>query len=217
MEQAGRSAKATISNDINLNFDILFSGATIATEPLKANRRTETLQKPQNPPEVKIDGLEWITAAEAHATEEKPAPIKALVTQSQREAEDHKRTLEIYREHQTNTKKSEQLQAEILKGVKAGEDIYSLFLKAIEAISLMTANTCFRSQIEEDIHSIYGTGLHEKPPLELDLKRTQERLQTLTEAIRQGQSPEEGQIIETAIKAHKRRIAELEDILSKAS
>ena len=46
-------------------------------------------------------------------------------------------------------------------------DIYSLFLKAVKAISLMTSNTVFYSQLEGDIRAIYGHGLLDPLPLQI--------------------------------------------------
>jgi hypothetical protein len=48
--------------------------------------------------------------------------------------------IEIYKKYQDNIRVSETLQSEIAKGVKNGEDVHSLFLKAVKAISLMLPN-----------------------------------------------------------------------------
>ena len=158
--------------------------------------------------------------------EEKPAeslterlngtPAKKLLLQSQRAKEEHQRTLEVYGTYQENILKSEQLQSEILKGAKAGEDIYSLFLKAVEAISRMTSNELFLTQIEADLRSIYGAGLLQPKPLELELKGTRERLKLLQEAERAEQPPDSKQRIRAAIEAHQIRAAELEALIRKA-
>ena len=93
----------------------------------------------------------------------------------QRKADQNKaeidRNLEVYRTYQENIKRSGQLQTDILKGAIAGEDIYSLFLKAVQAISCMTSNKAFYSQIEEDIKTIYGRGLQEPAPLLLEIQQ----------------------------------------------
>lgn len=65
------------------------------------------------------------------------------------------RAAAVYGTYQENIKKSEQLQADILKGVRRGENIYSLFLKAVYAISLMTANKVFYNQIYNDVSDRY--------------------------------------------------------------
>jgi hypothetical protein len=81
--------------------------------------------------------------------------INKLQREADRKKQDIDRSLAICREYQQNIKTSSQLQTEILKGARAGEDIYSLFLKAVKAISLMTSNTVFYSQLEGDIRAIY--------------------------------------------------------------
>lgn len=90
------------------------------------------------------------------ADRHQPEQAQPLFKKSQRELEDHQRSLEVYRAYQENTMKSEQIQAEILKGIRTGEDVRSLFLKAAEAIAIMTNNPAFFSQIEEDTQRIYG-------------------------------------------------------------
>ena len=84
----------------------------------------------------------------------------------QRQAEANKAELErsrvVYAEYQSNIKASSQLQTEILKGLKQGEDIHTLFLKAVQAISLMTSNKLFYTQSKETLIAIYGKGVINK-------------------------------------------------------
>jgi hypothetical protein len=81
----------------------------------------------------------------------------------QREANINKAEIEraqgVYRKYQEDRKASGRLQAEILKGAKAGEDIHILFLKACQALSLTTSNTLFYEQLELDIRNIYQVKL----------------------------------------------------------
>ena len=100
-------------------------------------------KKPQKPVQGQINGLEREQA-------------KQLFLQATREQEDHRRSLEVYRTYQENIKTSSTLQTQILKGLKAGEDVYSLFLKAAKAISLMTSNTVFYSQNDREDPAIKG-------------------------------------------------------------
>ena len=98
--------------------------------------------------------------------------------------------------------------------MRAGEDIYSLFLKAEKAISLMTSNTVFYSQLEGDIKSIYGAGLLEPEPLKIEIQETQERLQRLQKALERDTEPADSkQRIERAIQAHKDRISQLQGLI----
>lgn len=219
MAQAGTQAQALISDDVVLDFSGLFSGEPIEkapsespVEPLLEDGQYRNPTKQEKPAEGLKTGLQGEQKTEAPII-----PAKPLIMQSKREDEDRKRTLEVYKTYQENTRKSEQLQTEILKGLKAGADVYTLFLKAVDAISRMTSNTCFRSQIEEDLKSIYGAGLLEKPPLKQELEQTQTRLQRLTEAREREQSLDSKQRIAAAIKAHENRIAELEALLNRAS
>ena len=136
----------------------------------------------------------------------------------QRKADQNKaekdRNLEVYRTYQENIKRSEQLQTDILKGARAGEDIYSLFLKAVQAISCMTSNNAFYSQIEEDIKTIYGRGLQEPAPLLLEIQQAQTRLDKLREAEQRETEPDSLQRIQSAIKAHESKIAELKALIT---
>ena len=160
----GAEARVAIAEDLVLDFSGLFTGEPpekqapeSPVEPFLGAGEYKTLTEPQKPVDGLTEGLEGQQA-------------KKLYLDAQREREDHQRSLEAYRAYQENTKRSEQLQSEILKGIKAGEDVYSLFLKAAKAISLMTSNSVFYSQIEDDTRSIYGRGLNYKPPLQKELQ-----------------------------------------------
>lgn len=121
---------------------------------------------------------------------------------------------EVYRAYQDNIKKSGQLQTEILKGAKAGEDIYSLLLKAAKAISLMTSNTVFYSRLEADTRAIYGAGLLQPQPLRAELEAVQERLTRLREALQRDGEPEDSrQRIRSAVTAHEARAEQLQELI----
>jgi len=133
----------------------------------------------------------------------------------QRKNEEYRR-IEEYRYYQDNIRKSEQIQIEILKGARAGEDIYTLFLKAVEAISCMTSDQLFLTQIKEDMKIIYGRGLQEKTPLELELAETQERLEKLREAYKREAGTDTPQRIAKAVEAHEATVAELTRLINTA-
>lgn len=123
---------------------------------------------------------------------------------------------DIYYEYQENIRKSGQLQTEILKGAKAGEDIYTLFLKAVRAIGAMTDNPAFPKQIEEDLKTIYGKALQDPAPLRLELRETEIRLEKIREAHRQEGETASSQRLAQAVRAHEERIAELKRQIQKA-
>ncbi len=206
----GAEARVAIAEDLVLDFSGLFTGEPpekqapeSPVEPLLGAGEYETITEPQKPAERLSEGLEGQQA-------------KKLYLDTQREREDRQRSLEVYRTYQENIKTSSQLQTEILKGLKAGEDVYSLFLKAAKAISLMISNSLFYSQIEADIEAIYGRGLQHKPPLQKALQEAQERLRRLLEAEQREPEGDSKERIKAAIKAHRAEIERLEDMIAKA-
>lgn len=143
--------------------------------------------------------------------------IQILQGQADTNKEEKERALAVYREYQKNIILSGQLQTDILKGAKRGEDIYSLLLKACKAISLITSNSVFYSQIEGDIRAIYGQGLLDPLPLQIELQQVQERLTRLREASKRETEPADSlQRIERAIQAHEQRATQLKDMIAKA-
>lgn len=137
-----------------------------------------------------------------------------LIAQYKQEQAEHERTLAIYREYQHNIKESGSLRTDILKGANAGEPPVALLLKAVKCISLMTGDTVFYSQLEGDIKSIYGAGLLEQEPLELEIQETQERLQRLQKALeRDTETADSKERIKRAIEAHKARISQLQGLI----
>ena len=83
------------------------------SETLKGEGEYKTPIEVKKPLETPTEGLEG---------------INKLQREADRKKQDIDRSLAICREYQQNIKTSSQLQTEILKGARAGEDIYSLFL-----------------------------------------------------------------------------------------
>ena len=191
---------------MELDFTRLNSLAFIApkkpSETQKGEGEYKTPIEAKKPLETLTEGLEG---------------INKLQREADRKKQDIDRSLAICREYQQNIKTSSQLQTEILKGVRAGEDIYSLFLKAVKAISLMTSNTVFYSQIEGDIRAIYGQGLLDPLPLQIELQQVQERLKRLREAEERELEADSRERIKRAVTAHENRIAELEALIAKGA
>lgn len=170
------------------------------TETQTAREEYKTISEPKKPLETLTEGLEG---------------IHKLQRQADAKKQDIDRSLAICREYQQNIKTSSQLQTEILKGAKAGESVYSLLLKACKAISLMTSNSVFYSQLEGDIRAIYGQGLLDPLPLQIELQETQERLQRLREALNREIEADAKERIQRAIKAHEAKIADLESLIER--
>lgn len=171
-------------------------------------------QPSKTPTDEPLGAEEYKTSAEQeHALKRQIEGLGALQRKADQNKAEIDRNLEVYRTYQENIKRSGQLQTDILKGVQAGEDIYSLFLKAVQAISCMTSNKTFYSQVEADLISIYGIGLQQPAPLKLELMDTQKRLDRLREAEQREPNIDS---IKRAITAHQNRIAELEKQIAKA-
>ena len=207
----GAETRIAVAEDIVLDFAGLFSpiegekqAPESPTEPLLRAGEYKTITEPQKPVETPPEGLEGQQA-------------KGLYLQAQREAAEKQRTLDIFREYQENIKRSGQLQTEILKGVKAGESVYNLFLKAVKAISLMTSNSLFYSQIEADTRAIYGEGLQEQAPLKCELAEVQKRLERLREAQAEELEHDSRERIGRAIQAHEAKIAQLQGKIDRAN
>ena len=120
---------------------------------------------------------------------------------------------EAYSTYQQNIKKAGSLRAEVLKGMKRGEDPARLLLKAVECISLMTGDTAIYTQAQKDLLAVYGWGLGEPAPLQEELKQAQQRLKRL--GIAQIPTGEERRI-QGAILAHRELIQRLEEAIADA-
>lgn len=183
-----------------------FSGEKTATkkppETQTEQGEYKTLAEPKNGLETNTEGLDG---------------INKLQREADRKKQDIDRSLQIYREYQQNIKTSSQLQTELLKGARAGEDIYTLFLKAVKAISLMTSNQMFYSQLEGDIRAIYGIGLQEAPAIDIELTQVTERYIKLLEALEREPDGDSRDRIRQAIKAHENKIRELDALKGKES
>ena len=166
-------------------------------EPFIEPEKYKNPPKEENALQGQINGLEG---------------IHKLQRQADAKKQDIDRSLAIYQEYQQNIKTSSQLQTEILKGARAGEDIYSLFLKAVKAISLMTSNSVFYRETEENLKAIYGIGLQEKPPLQMELTAVEDRLFHLEEATLWS-TGDELLRIQKAIQAHEKRATELKKMI----
>ena len=81
----------------------------------------------------------------------------------------------------------------------------------------MTSNTLFYSQLNDDIRAIYGAGLLEPKPLELELEEVQGRLEKLREASQRETEPADNkERIKRAIQAHEQRATQLKELIEKA-
>lgn len=122
----------------------------------------------------------------------------------------------VYAEYQKNTLLSDSLQCEINKGLKAGEDIYILFLKAARAVSLMTNNPTFYDVARKDLLAIYGIGLEKPPVLQIELNEVQARLDKLRQAAECEKDTDDTARIKTAIQYHEKAVAQIKNKIEKS-
>ena len=122
----------------------------------------------------------------------------------------------ICREYLDNVSATDALQADILKGIKAGEDFYHLFLKAVKAVSLMTSNPQFYNQIKRDCRSLYGGVYNQKEPLEEMLEETRQRMENLRRAAEVEADIDARDRITRCIDAHQEKIEALENQIKNA-
>ena len=118
---------------------------------------------------------------------------------------------QIFKGYQEAIKQSELLQCDILKGVKEGENIYSLFLKACKVISVINSNKVFYEQAQEDIKAIYGAGLAEPAAAEIFEAEVKARLDKLEQAVKGDLDEAEKSRIKTAIAQHRKKIETLKN------
>lgn len=164
----------------------------------------------------KIPIEDEISPEKANLSPQEELVEKVALARLDRAKKDHKHTLEMYKDHQNNIRQAGQLQTELTKGVRAGEPAYTLLLKAIKAISFMTGNKTFYSQIYKDIKAIYGEGLKEQVPIEWELDEVKERLANMRDAIeREATEADSKERIKKAIEAHEKREHELLELLEK--
>ena len=123
----------------------------------------------------------------------------------------------IRAEYQKNILLSDSLRCEINKGLKSGEDIYSLFLKAAKVISLMTGDTVFYDIAKKDLLTIYGVVLEKPPVLQIELNEIQARLNNLRQAAEREQDSDNLSRIKTAIQYHEQAAAQIKGKIEKSN
>ncbi len=132
----------------------------------------------------------------------------------QRKADNRSKQLEdsarILKEYQNNKRLTNELVAEITKGLQQGIDIYDLFLKAIEALALATNDTALYKRTIDNLKTIYGIGLKETRAVELEKEDTQKRLERLLQALNNTDRVEDKERLKKAITAHQKHLKALQ-------
>ena len=139
------------------------------------------------------------TAPEAQEIPEKPQG-NPLFREQQRQRENAEQAATVY-------EKVSSTEAEILKGLAAGENIAALFLKAVKGLSLLTGNGLLYEQAAADIGTIYGYALRDQAAAELEAANVRERLKRLEAAAATGSGDTDN--IARAIRAHRAQLERL--------
>lgn len=152
-----------------------------------------------------------------NAPRDKPTVSREMQNLSNENRAKLKEAARIRGEYQKNILLSDSLRCEINKGLKAGEDIYSLFLKAVKAISLMTGDTAFFDVAKKDLLAIYGVAFEKPSVLQIELNEIQARLDKLRKAAEREQDTDDIARIRTAIQYHEKAIAQIKDKIEKSN
>ena len=102
------------------------------------------------------------------------------------------------------------LQISVLKGLKAGENIYSLFLKAYKANSLLRGCDAEYIQAEQYIKTVYGQALNEQGAAELIIREIKTRLERLQATYKTVNNSNDRRLLENAIKSHTEELQRLQ-------
>jgi hypothetical protein len=165
-----------------------------------------------------IDSIEIPLDALNGLKNENREPVDGIaLIKLRRQQEDHEQIQEAYKAYQDNIKRSGELRAEILRGIKSGEPTPTLLLKAVECISNMTGDKLFYTQAEKDIKAIYGEAFLSGESLELELVEVEERLSMLKKACkREGIDEGDKERITIAIKSHEKRQETIKALIERA-
>ena len=165
-----------------------------------------------------IDSIEIPLDALNGLKNENREPVDGIaLIKLRRQQEDHKQIQEVYKAYQDNIKRSGDLRAEILRGIKSGESTPTLLLKAVECISNMTGDKLFYTQAEKDIKAIYGEAFLSGESLELELVEVEERLSMLKKADKREDIDEgDKERITIAIKSHEKRQETIKALIERA-
>jgi len=178
-----------ISNEVSLDFTGLFGSADSQTP---SNNNT-----PEEP-----------TAA--------PEQARRLSVEYEQDKETYNRYIEVCKAYQSNIRAANGLICEITKGIRGGESIDKLFLKACKAISLMTDDSIFYDTTERDYREVHGIGLLREEALQVEFEATMARKQRLEEAYERETDSSTREHIKWAFQDHIKRLVELDSLIKKA-
>ena len=148
------------------------------------------------------------TGAEKPVTGENRPPERGINKRAETRLKTHgeelRKAREVYDTYGENIRKAGSLRADILKGMKRAEDPLALLLKAVDCIGLMTGDTVIYEQAQKTATAVYGWGLGDPYPLQLERREVEKRLYKLEKAVGRGNlDPAGRRRLQTAIDAHR--------------
>lgn len=166
-------------------------------------------QKPANEPKE-------VNSSKTFKTAKKPAEgkIEPQAQALQRKADNRQKQIEdsarVLKEYQKNKRLTTSIVAEINHGLQQGLDIYDLFLKAVEALALVTNDTALHKRTRDNLKAIYGVGLREPRALEIEKQETQKRLKRLIKSLEEASDISDQLRLKRAIQAHQKHLKTLQ-------
>ena len=109
-----------------------------------------------------------------------------------------------------NTRRTEELQSEVLRGAKSGEDPAQLLILCSKALSLVTNNPVFADEVERAMMAVQGHALGDPALTRQELEETKARLERIREAYAAEEDLSLKEEVEQAIRWHEKRVKELE-------
>ena len=168
--------------------------------------KIDSLGSPQKP----ANEFKATDHTNTHKTTKKPAEGKLEAQSLQRKADHRKQQLaisaDVLKEYQANKKLTTRIVAEINHGLQQGQDIYDLFLKAVEGLALTTNDPDLMARSREAVQSVYGVGLRKPRAVEIEKQETQKRLKRLIESLEEASDISDQLRLKRAIQAHQKRL-----------
>lgn len=151
------------------------------------------------------------STSESHLYPQKEKRCYTSLEHAKNEIEWQRKSL---KDLENRVEKSATMRTQILKGIDQGTAPELLLLKAIECISFISGDTAFKKTAEEGLLKVQGEIFHNKEYLEVEIKDTRERLNTLELALKTEMDKTVSKRVKKSIKEHEERIKALEEKLN---
>ena len=108
----------------------------------------------------------------------------------------------------------EEIKMKLLEMVQQGADPFDMLYEVAHFLENVSAERGYAQHIIDNIHTIYGIALDNKKPLSDEINDLKARRDKIQASLSSGNfSTEENARMDFTIKAHERKIAQLEELL----